>query len=70
MSKDIKNLVKAFEDAGFEVRTGKNNTHPKVYVDGHLATTLPSTPSDYRGIKNAQATLRRLIRAQRNGNNN
>lgn len=66
MSKDIKNLVKDFEAAGFEVRTDKNNPHPKVLRDGHLVTTLPSTPSDYRGIKNARATLRRLSRAHNN----
>jgi hypothetical protein len=62
MSKEIRDLIKDFEAAGFEVRTTPGNTHPKVYVDGHLKTTLPSSPSDHRSLKNARATLKRLSR--------
>jgi predicted RNA binding protein YcfA (HicA-like mRNA interferase family) len=62
MHKEIKNLIKDFEAAGFDVVLTKGNTHPKVLSNGHLVTTLPSSPSDHRSIKNAQATLRRLAR--------
>jgi hypothetical protein len=60
MAKEIKTLIKDFEAAGFEVRLTKGNTHPKVYQGGHLVTTLPSSPSDHRSLKNARAALKRL----------
>lgn len=63
MSKEIRAIVRAFEAEGFDVVTKPGNNHPKVYRDGHLVTTLPSSPSDWRSLKNAQATLRRLSRA-------
>lgn len=57
-AKEVKKLVKALEAQGFEVKIGKTN-HPKVYRDGKLITTLPSTPSDWRSLKNALALLKR-----------
>lgn len=63
MTKDIRNLIKDFEAAGFDVVFTKGNTHPKVVNKaGHLVTTLPSSPSDHRSLLNARATLKRLSR--------
>lgn len=58
MDKDLKNLLKALTDAGFEVRFTKKN-HPAVYRDGRFVTTLASTPSDWRSWRNGLAALKR-----------
>ncbi|AWN04272.1 HicA-like toxin [Gordonia phage Sour] len=58
MSKDVAKLVAEVEAAGAEVRRAKGQ-HLKVYLDGHLIGTIPSTPSDWRSLKNARSQLRR-----------
>ncbi|WAB09248.1 HicA-like toxin [Gordonia phage LittleMunchkin] len=58
-NKEIKDLIKQVQAAGAEVRTTKRNPHYKVYLGGRLIGTIPSTPSDWRGIKNSRAQLRR-----------
>lgn len=57
--KDLKKLIKALEEQGFEVETGKRNPHPIVRKDGRKVATLASTPSDHRSWMNGIAALRR-----------
>lgn len=56
--KEIRRLVVAIEAAGGHVVRAKSG-HFKVYLNGHLVTSLPGTPSDWRGLKNTRALLRR-----------
>jgi len=52
-------LLRQLDAQGFTWRPTKRQ-HIMVYApDGRLVTTLPSTPSDYRSMKNAIAVLRR-----------
>jgi hypothetical protein len=55
----IDNLIKkAWEDGWWCKKCG--NGHVMAYApDGKSMVLLPSTPSDYRGIKNARALLRK-----------
>lgn len=54
--KEVKKLVKKLETQGFTCKTAKTN-HIKVYDGERLITTLPSTPSDVRALKNAVRIL-------------
>ena len=56
--KEVKKLMKALEKQGFECEIGGSG-HPKVYREGKFITSLPSTPSDWRSLKNALALLKR-----------
>lgn len=57
--KDTDQLVKLIsKKPGVEIKTGGSG-HRKVYFHGRLITTLALSASDTRGIKNAQATLRK-----------
>lgn len=58
MNKDIKQLIVKLEKQGLELRRS-GTTHWKVYRDGRLLTTLPSTPSDRRSLLNKRAELKR-----------
>lgn len=59
MGKELKEMVKAYERAGFTVR-GAN--HLKVYSPaGRMVTVLACTPSDTRAPKNMRAMQRRLL---------
>ena len=67
MDKDIKKLIKAAQDAGYDVRVTKRG-HITIGRDGRRITTLPGTPSDRpddaielyrRSLANALAPLRR-----------
>ncbi|MEW6880772.1 hypothetical protein QEV68_04265 [Trueperella pyogenes] len=51
-NKEVKELVKKLESQGFTCETTRKN-HIKVRANGRLITTLPSTPSDNRALKNA-----------------
>lgn len=52
-------LIRELQAQGFTTRTTKRG-HILVYApDGRMISTLPSTPSDHRSMKNAIATLRR-----------
>ena len=55
---EVRDLLAAVSAAGGDVR--KSRGHWKVYLDGKYATTIPGTPGDHRGLKNATALLRRL----------
>ncbi|AKF14347.1 hypothetical protein SEA_VINCENZO_85 [Mycobacterium phage Vincenzo] len=57
-SADVKALVDAIRAVGGDVQHSRNQ-HLRVYVDGKLVTTMPSTPSDHRALKNTIADLRR-----------
>lgn len=56
--KSIRRLIAEIEAAGGRVTRAKSG-HWKVYVGSRLVTSLPSTPSDWRGLLNARANLRR-----------
>ncbi|PZG47459.1 hypothetical protein C1I98_13390 [Spongiactinospora gelatinilytica] len=56
--KEIAEIIRALTRQGFEVTMGGSG-HWKVYKDGHLIGSLPATPSDDRGVRNAIAVLRR-----------
>lgn len=56
--KEVRDLIRRLRQQGFTV-VDKGVAHPKVYKDGQLLTTLPSTPSDVRSLKNAVGKLRR-----------
>jgi predicted RNA binding protein YcfA (HicA-like mRNA interferase family) len=59
MSKNVSEIVEQLEAQGFRCRTTRKG-HIMVYApEGHVVTTLPSTPSDTRSLKNAIAVLRR-----------
>jgi DUF1009 family protein len=59
--KDLKRLIKALEDQGFEVVIPKKgNQHPRVFLNGQWVTNLATTPSDWRGFRNAIAAARRF----------
>ncbi|MEU5430798.1 hypothetical protein AB0H73_35070 [Streptomyces olivoreticuli] len=58
MHKEVRQLIKALEKQGFEVRQTKNN-HYQVFKKGSFVTVLPGTPSDHRSLKNSMAYLRR-----------
>jgi hypothetical protein len=59
MGKDLKELVKAYERAGYIV---KGSNHLKVYSpSGHMVTVLGCTPSDVRVLKNMRAMQRKLL---------
>lgn len=57
--KDVKRLVHRLQRSGYDVRRARSG-HWKIRDgEGHLLGTLPSTPSEYRGLKNQLAELRR-----------
>lgn len=58
MHKDLKKIVKALDDQGFEVRTRKNG-HIAVFKDGEYVTTFAGTPSSSRSWKNSVADCKR-----------
>lgn len=60
MRKDLKKMIKALEDQGYEVRRTAGS-HYEVRYDGRKVTTFPGTPSDHRSWLNA------LARAKRHG---
>ncbi|WP_051898632.1 hypothetical protein [Sciscionella sediminilitoris] len=58
MDKDVRKLIRRLEAQGFEVRYSAKG-YPLVYRDGEFVTKLPQTPSDWRGLKNSVAHLKR-----------
>ena len=55
---DMRKLIKALEEQGFEVATSKGG-HYLVLLEGRRVATLSGTPSDTRSGKNGLAQLRR-----------
>lgn len=58
MHKDLRKIVKALEDQGFEVTVTKRG-HVTVSRDGELIATFSGTASDWRSIRNGLAPLKR-----------
>lgn len=56
--KDVKALLKCMEDAGAEV-VGFSRNHPRVKMPDGSVISLPSSPSDWRGLRNAASLARR-----------
>lgn len=56
--KEVRHLIAEIEAAGGSVRRSKSG-HWKVYLNGHLVTSIPNTPSDWRGLLNSRALIRR-----------
>jgi hypothetical protein len=59
MRKDLRKVVKALEEQGFDV-TVTTKQHYMVWRKGEYVTTLPGTPSDHRSMRNAIAKAKRL----------
>ena len=57
--KELKEIVKAAEEQGWQVKTNKQG-HPMFYApDGINIVTAGGTPSDHRAIANLLSDLRR-----------
>lgn len=56
--KDTENLLTSIRAAGAVTKRSRSN-HWKVYVDGVLVTTIASSSSDVRSIRNVRARLKR-----------
>ena len=59
MNKEFRKLVKALEAAGYQVTPTKKG-RLMVSRHGKYVTTLSPTATEYRGLQNALAPLRRL----------
>jgi len=57
-SSELDALLRQIRAAGLTVVQAKTK-HWKVYRGKQLITTIASTPSDVRGVRNARAILRR-----------
>lgn len=58
MDKEVKKLIKELKKQDFDV--DEKGKHPKVYSpDGRWIVTLPSSSSDWRGLKNATSELKK-----------
>lgn len=58
MDKDLKKIVKALREQGFEVETTRKG-HLMVHRDGRLVVTFSGTASDWRSMKNGISHARR-----------
>lgn len=58
MDKDLKKIVKALREQGFDVKVTRKG-HLTVTRDGRLVTTFSGTASDWRSMKNALSHARR-----------
>ncbi len=59
MRKDLRDVLKACEEYGFEVRV-RTSGHAQVFTaDGEFITGVACTPSEYRGWQNMLSRLKR-----------
>lgn len=58
MDKDMRKVVKALEDQGFEVTTTRRG-HLMVSRDGRVVAVFAGTASDWRSFRNSLAAARR-----------
>ena len=58
MSGDMRRMLKALEEQGFDV-TRTQRGHYEVRKDGRRVATIAGTASDHRSIRNAVAYLRK-----------
>lgn len=58
MDKDLRKIVRALQQQGFEVETTSKG-HLLVTRDGELIAVLAGTASDWRSLRNGLAPLKR-----------
>lgn len=58
MNKDMKKIIKALENQGFEVKVTKKG-HVSVSRDGRFVVVFAGTASDWRAMRNGVAAARR-----------
>lgn len=58
MDKDLRKIVKALQQQGFDVEV-TTKQHVMVYRDGRLVVTFSGTASDWRSMRNGIAKARR-----------
>jgi len=58
-NKQMRQLIGLLIEQGFQVTLKRNGHYEVRTAEGEFVTTLAGTPSEYRGWKNALATLRR-----------
>ena len=58
MDKDLRKIVKALRDQGFDVEI-TSKQHVIVSCEGRLIATFSGTASDWRSIRNGLAPLKR-----------
>lgn len=58
MKKELKQIAKALEAQGFDIRVSRKG-HLVVSRDGRIVATFSGTPSDYRSMRNSIADARR-----------
>lgn len=58
MDKDLRKIVKALEEQGFDCETTSKG-HVMVYLNGSLVVTFSGTASDWRALRNGIAKARR-----------
>lgn len=56
-NKEIRNIIREINDAGYEVTRSKGGHYKVVSAQGHLVFALPSTPGRGRALNNLRATL-------------
>lgn len=57
--KEFKDLRKRLIEAGCRIVKSKRNSHHKVYYQGILINSMPSTTGDHRSLRNTLSQLRR-----------
>lgn len=68
-NKEVDNFIKELEGRGYQIARGGSN-HYKVFKQGRLIATIPSTPSDPRSLMNARKQIdraERVMQAQAEG---
>lgn len=58
MDKEMRKIAKALERQGFDVKVTKRG-HISVSKDGRFVVVFAGTPSDWRGMRNALAAMKR-----------
>lgn len=59
-TKDLEQVLQGYVSFGYRVERGK---HAKIYDGGHMVAVLPTTTGGGRGIQNARAQQKRVLRA-------
>jgi len=61
-AKDFSQMVKRLRAQGLITDVVRGAKHPILILAGGARYTIPWTPSDWRGIKNAESHIKRLAR--------
>lgn len=62
-SKQVKDFIGKHEKAGWTPRRCNNNHIQLFSPDGKHIVTISSTPGDVKGLKNAEADIRRYLKS-------